>query len=443
MRPTDVILAVTAAVLVGGAAGEVSAQQPMTLEQCVERALAENPRTDRADRQVVRSGLQRQEAATTLLPSVFLNGAYSRYTSVSPQQLLNPATNQIIEGSTTAYTSTSYYAGLSVSQQLFNRAMAANYQQAVSQVRSAEASASLEQQRLVLEVHQAYYGLLRAERNLVVAEADVDYNDGLLRQVRTMRNLGSRAEVDVLRQESALAQARQRRIAAENALAKARADLNYLMARPLTAELVIADDLEEPATELSLQSALDRALEAHPSIRQAVLGMASAEAGVESARAARYPSVSLRGDYSWRGDSYLDIGDALDRDYTWSLGLSVSVPLFTGTRTTIGIERSRVELSGARVEYDAAEEAVRREVYRAVLDLEEARQSLATARQSVTLASETLRLSEELYRLGNGTLLEVNASQLDLINARYQEVQALFALKVAGATLDFAIGGLR
>jgi len=61
----------------------------------------------------------------------------------------------------------------------------------------------------------------------------------------------------------------------------------------------------------------------------------------------------------------------------------------------------------------------------------------------VTLASEALRLAEELYRLGSGTLLEVNASQLDLINARYQEVQALFTLKVARAVLDFAIGGLR
>jgi hypothetical protein len=37
----------------------------------------------------------------------------------------------------------------------------------------------------------------------------------------------------------------------------------------------------------------------------------------------------------------------------------------------------------------------------------------------------------------------VNASQLDQVNARYQEVQALFNLKVARAALDFAVGELQ
>ena len=424
-------------------AGGTAGQQALTLEDCVVQALENNPRIARAERQVVRSGFQRQEASTTLLPTVYLSSAYSRYTSVSPQRLLNPATNQIIEGSATAFTSTSYYAGLNVSQQLFNRSMAALYAQAVAQERSAESSASLEEQRLVLDVHQAYYGLLRAARNLDVAGTDVAYNSELLRQVRTLRSLGSRAQVDVLRQESALAQARQRLIAAENALAKAKADLNYLMGAPLTGEVAIADDLELQTADVSLQASLDAAMEAHPSIRQALMGLAAAEAGVESARAARYPSVGLSGNYSWRGDSYLDFGDAFDKNYTWSVGVSMSLPLFMGTRTKIGVDRARVELNGARSEHDAAEQAVTLEVYRAVLDLEESRQSLETARQSVTLASEALRLAEELYRLGSGTLLEVNASQLDLINARYQEVQALFTLKVARAVLDFAIGGLR
>ena len=160
------------------------------------------------------------------------------------------------------------------------------------------------------------------------------------------------------------------------------------------------------------------------------------------ARASRYPSVNLSGNYSWRGDSYLDFGDAFDRDYTWSVGLNMSVPLFDGLRSRFAVQRADLDLRGARRERQAAERDVEREVHRALLDLENASQNLAASRQSVQLAEETLRLSREQYRLGTGSLLEVNASQLDLVNARYQEVQALFNLKIAQASLDFATGSL-
>jgi outer membrane protein TolC len=67
---------------------------------------------------------------------------------------------------------------------------------------------------------------------------------------------------------------------------------------------------------------------------------------------------------------------------------------------------------------------------------------LQTAQRALALSQEARRLAEERYRLGAGSLLEVNSSQYDLLNAQYQEVQALFTLKVATAGLEFAMGRL-
>jgi outer membrane protein TolC len=434
-------LAILAAVAL--VAAPVSAQEALTLEDCLQRALQNSPQLARADRQFEQSVIQRRQASSSLLPSVGLSGAFSRYTSVSPQRLLNPATNQIIEGSSTAFTSTSYFSGLNVNQALYDRSITARYTQAVALEHSAEANANLERQRLMLLVNQAYYGVLRARRNLEVAQADLSYNQELLRQVQTLRELGNRAQVDVLRQESALAQARQRLIAAENGVAKAVVELHYVMGEPVTGSLELVDDLEYQPVAISLDSALNDAMAAHPSLHQALLGLAAAQAGVEAARASRYPAVNLSGNYAWRGESYLDFGDAFSRDYTWSVGVSFYVPLFDGLRTRLDIQRARVDLRGAEEDRTATELLVSREVYRAVLDLRESEESLLTVRQAVTLAGEAVRLAEELYRIGSGTLLEVNASQFDQVSARYQEVQALFNLKVARASLDFAIGGLK
>ncbi len=415
-------------------------QEPLTLDDCVVRALANNPIISRAERQIKQSELQRRQAGSALLPTISLTGAFSRYTSVSPQWLLNPATNQIVEGSTAALTSMSYYSGVNVSQALFNRSVMALYTQALAGEQTAKAGADMQLQQVVLQVHQAYYMLLRSQRNLEVARTDADYNRGLLHQVETMYELGNRARVDVLRQQSALAQARQRLISAENGVAKARAELNYVMGAPPTQPIEVVDDLAYVPQEVSLEASIGAALGAHPTLRQATLGVTSAEAGLAAVAAARYPSMGLSGNYAWRGDSYLDFADAFSSDYTWSVGVSFYLNIFDGLRTRLNLQRARVDLMGAERDREAAELSVSREVHRSLLDLQEAEQVLLTARYAVELAREALRLSGERYRIGSGTLLEVNASQFDMINAQYQEVQALFNLKVARASLDYSMG---
>ncbi len=419
-----------------------AAQQPCSLEECIGRALEFNPAVGRADRQYSGSVIQRREAGAALLPSVSLTGAFSRYTSVSPQRLLNPATNQIVEGSATALTSMSYYSGLSVSQRLFDRSVTARYTQALATEENSRAAALLEQQQVVLLTYQAYYGLLRSERNLEVAQTDLAYNQELLSQVKTLLELGRVARVDVLRQESAVAAAEQRFITARNGMEKARAELNYVMGRSPMEPLQIVDDLEEVETAVSLEAVFDEAQRSHPGIRQAALGVVAAQAGLEAARAAHWPTMNASGNYSWRGTSYEDIQDAFSRNYTWSVGVSIYLPMFDGLRSKYGIDRALVDVDGARQDREATARQVSREVHRAVLDLREADQVLASARRSIELAREAVRLAEERYELGTGTLLEVNASQLDRVNAQYGSVQALFNLKIARAALDFAMGRL-
>lgn len=431
-----------AALLLPIAADAQEAGPTLDLEACIQQAIRQSTTLARAHRSVVTSGIQVAQATNALLPTVGLGAGFSRYTSVSPQRLLNPATNQIVEGSSTANTSMTYSTGVSLSQSLYSPSMIALYSQAEAQQQSAVAGEELQRQQLVLDVFQSYYGLLRSQRNLQVADTDVAYNQGLLRNVQALFDMGDRSQVDVLRQQNALAQAEQRQIAARNGVAKARADLLFVMGEDPTGGLQVVDDLEYVPREVTADDEFQRALDSHPMLEQSRLGIAAGLASVAAARAGRLPSVNLQGNYSWRGDNYLHLPDAVSKDYTWSMSVSLSVPVFDAFRTRNTVRRAQVELEGARQDESNAERSVRRDVNRALLDLDESRQSLQTARRSVTLAEEALRLSRELYRLGSGSLLEVNASQLDLVNAQYQEVQALFNLKIASAALDFATGVL-
>jgi len=206
---------------------------------------------------------------------------------------------------------------------------------------------------------------------------------------------------------------------------------------------------------VALIALVARSLLAPPSVkvamvrRGALTDALSATGVVEAAQVAVAPKVVGRiaellvdeGDAAQNGQvlARLDNIDELAALREWKAALEAAKAEVARAEAALKQERAA---SRARIERaGASEEAARARLEE--LKAGSRPEELETARQAVRLAGEALRLAEERYRIGSGTLLEVNASQLDQVNARYQEVQALFNLQVARAALDFAVGELQ
>jgi len=150
-------------------------------------------------------------------------------------------------------------------------------------------------------------------------------------------------------------------------------------------------------------------LERRPDVAAAERRMASANAQVGVARSAFYPRVFLTGAAGFQSISADSLFDWPSR--VWSLGPSVSLPLFTGGR-------NRSELIRAHAVYDETVANYRQTVLSAFQEVEDqlaAQKLLASqiAAQQAALAAarHTLDIANNRYKAGVVTYLEVATAQ--------------------------------
>jgi multidrug efflux system outer membrane protein len=150
-------------------------------------------------------------------------------------------------------------------------------------------------------------------------------------------------------------------------------------------------------------------LERRPDIAAAERRMASANARVGVATSAFYPQVFLTGAAGFQSLSADNLFDWPSR--VWSLGPSVTLPIFTGGR-------NRAELASAHAVYDEAVANYRQTVLAAFQEVEDqlAAQKLLASQidaqsAALTAARHTLEIANNRYKAGVVTYLEVATAQ--------------------------------
>ena len=170
------------------------------------------------------------------------------------------------------------------------------------------------------------------------------------------------------------------------------------------------------------------------SLAERNLAAANADLGVSMAR--RYPQVSLNGAISAQGGSLY--GGQLG---SWSLGPSISLPLFDG-----GYLKSQVELSKAK--YEEVFAIYRAKVINAVNEVEDALVRIEASNKSI-VAAKTAMDSYEAYfnaynkKYQNGwvNLLDLETVRVMLLSSKEQYASAKYEQVDAWIALYRAVGG--
>ncbi len=337
-----------------------------------------------------------------------------------------------------------YRATLSFSQALYlgGRLTAQQAQAEAGRQISALGTTSAEAQ-LALEVTQAYFDAALADRLVTIAEAGEQQAAAVYQQARLSVDAGRAPEFEMLRAQ--VARDNQRPIVirrrADRDLAYLR--LHQLLEVPLSDPFVLdvnldADTLPPPAP---FAGALDEARDAaallnRAATRQAQAVVAIREAGVTIAQSERKPSVNLLSSFGEVG--YPREGafpGASDFRTNWTLGLSVSVPLFTGFRLRANELAARADLAEAEALLEQTRETVEREAATVTRDLAGAIAVWEASAGVVQQAQRAHEIAELRYREGISTQLELQDSRLALQQAQANRAQAARDVQVARARL--------
>jgi outer membrane protein len=228
--------------------------------------------------------------------------------------------------------------------------------------------------KLIYEVQQAYYRLLNASGQEAAARASLDNAKAVQQAAEERLHNGLATLPDVLEARSATAQAQYDLQAVLGAEQIARADLATALGAPAATMIRVQPLSEVPVPESlgpSVKEAIDRAFAQRPDLHAEVAGIRQVDAQRKEARAAFYPSLSLRAQPSAQSLFVLQqtLPTGHTSDLTGTLALSLNCTLFDGGARKSRLAQSEAEVRAAEAQVSAARDHIENEVWTAYSNL--------------------------------------------------------------------------
>ncbi len=405
-----VLVAVSLLLAVAGRAAAAEVATAHTLEEVVRGALASEESLRIVEAEVRKAESRSRRYYLYLTPDVRLQGSYTRSGAEDSGSGGDPAAAD------------SYAWALKLNQPLYTggRATAA-YRGQKDQEASLRLAAELARRSLALAVAEAYYGVLQAAEAVGIGEQAVALARRQLDRAVRRVELGEAVLGDQLRAEVSL-----RRLEAELAgfrsdLAQAREAVRRLSGLELVDNPAVPAPL--PQVEGSDESLVAEALAARRELEQARLAVAVAQQDVREKQGRFFPSLALSATWGEAGE------ELPEREWSWSAGVVLEVPIYASGSTPHDLSESRVGLEQERLRAAGASRDIEREVRDLVRDIEAARSVIRSLTLGVAATAENLRLSGRRYEVGL-------ADSLEVADAQHADVAARVGLAAAGYRLE-------
>lgn len=431
-------------IAVGSFLGVYGQERVLTVDECVQIALKQNPNIIMGEFTVKIAGKDVIVAMSNFLPRISTGIGYSN-TVQGPRfsTRLDPTTGILIPTTTEIRTTWGSGVGFSVNQTIFNGgANIFNYSQSRSLKKSAEHTFEDTKQATILLVKERYYNLLAAGKLLGVAEETVRSSDESYKRAQVLFEVGKAPKSDVLQAKVQVETDRLSLIQAQNGLSIGRASLNHVLGFDVDQEIKVVDNLDVPEMEVAYEDAMSNALSDHPSLLSRTFDVKASRAGIGIATSRFLPSITAYFGYSWNHKDFKQIQHLFNRDYGWNWRVNLSLQIFQGFFRFANMSRAKLMHQSSQEALAQGKRDVALQVKQVYFEVQQAKKQIAVAQNAVEAAEEGLRLNQERYNLGAGTILELIVAQVSYASAQSDHIQGRYNYKVAIARLRRAMGKL-
>ncbi|HEU5169712.1 MAG TPA: TolC family protein [Gemmatimonadales bacterium] len=331
-----------------------------------------------------------------------------------------------------------YNFGLTLSQRLFDGGRTSGQSRAAAAAfEGAQIGLTAAQAQLVLDVTQAYYDALLADRLVFIAEATLEQADTTLAQTQLARDVGTTSEFELLRARVTRDNQRpvliRRRAERDVAYVRLKQLLNIPVAQPVALTTGLEDTTTVPAAaiEALVEAPGDTTPDLRAPVRQAAAAVESQRGLLGAAKGERWPSLNVTSSFAqlaYPSDAFPGTDDFLT---DWTVGVGLSVPLFSGGRVGGAVAVAKANLRDAELRLQQTREAAQVDARSTLLELEAARAAVLASEGTVEQATRAYRIAELRYREGLSTQTELLDSRLQLQQAQANRARDARDLEVA------------
>jgi outer membrane protein len=304
--------------------------------------------------------------------------------------------------------------------------------------KAASQSAQQTAQDVLLAVNRAYFGVLRGQAVLKVAEETVKARQILADQITTLEKNKLRSLVDVSFAEVDLAQAQLLLVQAQNGEKASYAELADALGLANPQPFDLAEEPMPPAPIADPTGLIVQALQDRPDLSSARF---SHEAALRYAHAERdlwMPTITATGAAGLSPAYQVPLSDRYA-----AAGINVNIPIFNGFLFSARHQEANLRAKAADQSMRDLADRISRDVRTAWLDAGTACQRLAVTAQLLKEATLALDLAQARYKLGLSSIVELSQAQLNLTQAQIADSSAKYDFQIQSAVLSYQIGQLR
>ncbi|MFT7823564.1 MAG: TolC family protein [Sulfurimonas sp.] len=399
--------------------------QTLNMQTCVQEALANHPDIKIFMLKVAQSEKSYEIARSEYLPQATLLGEYDPQHTYVLQQ----------SGQFGTIDDESWSISALLKQKIWDFSKTSSLIEA-SRIDQHIAKLSLDDAKALMAYKiKSLYALMALQYKAIkVRRQDMQTKKALYKQTLGFQKQGLRTKADVARFHAAYSLAKEELETAQASFNKSRNTMSLYTGMPLQNN--VKPDIRTIASnaiDLKNRYALkQQALKENFQIKIASKQIDKTQKLYQAAKASHFGSIDATVSHTQ--------ADGLNQYDTSTIGITLSIPLYSGGRLSAEEQRMKIEANAAQEQLASRAIVLREELENLFLDLESYRESIKAKKAQLLSAQEAQKAASARYKAGLATYIEVLDGTALLLQAKLGLLEIGYKQRIALNRIDYLTG---
>jgi outer membrane protein len=411
-------------------AGNLQAQERLSLEQAVQLALENNfdIKLNKNDVEQAKNNVSRANAG--MLPVVTGNFSTNNTVSNTKQTLSSGQTQE----RTGAKNSNLAY-GPVLNWQVFDGfEMFARYDRLKELEQLGEANFKLAVQNTLADVINNYYDLVSQQQQIKALSGALDISRLRLKNSNNRFKIGKAAKLEVLAASVDLNADTTNLLRQIDVYRSTKIRLNELLAREISTEFKVSDTIII-GNNLLLNELQSSASQLNPNLQSALINRRIAEINLKAVKANRYPDVNISSGYNF-SKSTSELGFArTSTGRGLNYGLTASINIFNGYLQRRNEKNASLQIENSKLQFDKITQNITSQITSLYQTYQTNLELVRLEQENLGVAKQNMDITLEKFRIGSVAPLEFREAQRNYIDANARFTNSQFEAKLAEIAL--------
>lgn len=298
-------------------------------------------------------------------------------------------------------------------------------------------------QDAIFQLANSYYNFVKSVRFVELTEENLRQTEKQLETAKVQFRLGNLAEIEVLKMEVQISRDKSAFLDAQKNYKSSEHQLAILLGAANLRDINPMNGIEYLPRDIKKAQMLDLALKQRGELQRLTYSRENLniELGTAKSVADSYLSLGMKYQRKREGQGLNSASNNTDKE-AWNIGVSLIVPLDDHGTTNSRMDATRAQLREMDISIEETKDKVAFEVDEAIRGLELSKVRYEILEKAVSLAKGNLDIDQLRFSRGVISSDEVQRTQLQLLQVKVDQFNALIDYKLSEVALAKATGTL-